>query len=378
MSENVKFGGVSDVNLGDYPIFKHFKDDEIATKVNSTFRTGEFTIYNALKIGVIGATGYGVWVYVLPPILAAVGQVLAIASTVVLSVGFVLMSPVIFKGLKMMTRAAHKALINHDPFYQLELERVKMVENLSTFRIAMGKIIGLSRDMEINAVEQEKEARLLEVSILSAQRKGMKYKEEMDEMIKVSGEIAKEDDKYVALATKFQKILAESNRNTTRLSQAKDLVQKYGSRGNIMKKMGQNLTFAESAMEIKIGDFDATVDMLKIDYEFGRKSNEASSAAAKILGKKKTWEVTYTMDVIAATMSADIAITAGNLKDIESITKNFNFDSDEMFMQLNAVADKIKVNDIKDAIPEAKKYKSLDYDLTSDDKLKGGGFTDLF
>jgi hypothetical protein len=85
----------------------------------------------------------------------------------------------------------------------------------------------------------------------------------------------------------LQKTLAEGQRVANRLNQQKDFVQKYGSRAAIMKKMGQKLTMVETVMDIKIQDFDATVDMLKKDYEFGQKSNAATTAAKNAMGFTK-------------------------------------------------------------------------------------------
>lgn len=376
MSKDGKFGSVTDVNLGDYPIFKHYNDSEIATKVDS-FRKGEFSLYTVFKVALFGSIGYFSWIYVLPPVFAAIGQMLAIASSLILFIVLIFLSPVILKGIRIFTRNVHKSLINYDPFAQLEIERQKMIVNLGVFRVAMQNIIGISKEMEITANNYETEGLQLQESIISLQKKATAIKDKMDLMVSKLGiEGAKNEDDYIILATKLQRLLGDSNRAANKLAQAKDFVQKYGAKGNVMKKMGHRLTLAENVMQIKIEDFDATVDMLKRDYEFGRKSNAATSAAMKVLGDKKDWEFNYTLDVIAATMSADMAITAGNMKDIDSITKNYNLDSDDMFTQLNAVADRIKIG--TDVIPESKKYANIEYDLTRDDKLKAGKFGDLF
>jgi hypothetical protein len=160
------------------------------------------------------------------------------------------------------------------------------------------------------------------------------------------------------------------------MTQAKDFVQKYGSRAAIMKKMGQKLTMVETAMEIKISDFDATIEMLKKDYEFGQKANAATTAAKSALGFSKGWEFDYALDVVTNTISADIAMTAGNLKDIETLTSNYTLDSDELFANLNQIADKIKVG--ADIVPTAKQYANPEYKLTSSDKQKSGGFGEMF
>ena len=362
-------------NLAELPILKHFSENEISTKVD-TFRKGEKNLFWFLKLAVFGAIGYLAWTYVLPPVFQAIGQMLAVAATGVMIVGLVIAAPVIIKGIRSLTRSLHKSIIRYDPFGQLEIERQKMIENQNTFRIAKSNIAQLKQEMEIESANSEKEATAGQTRILTLQGKAEKIKMDMDNMVKSKGVEAKAEDEYVNLASDLQKTLAEAQRVANKLTQAKDFVQKYGSRAAIMKKMGQKLTMVETAMEIKISDFDATVEMLKKDYEFGQKSNAATSAAKSALGFTKGWEFDYALDVVTSTISADIAITAGNLKDIETLTSNYTLDSDELFANLNQIADKIKVGN--DIVPQAKQYSNPDYQLTSSDKIKSGGFGEMF
>jgi hypothetical protein len=52
----------------------------------------------------------------------------------------------------------------------------------------------------------------------------------------------------------------------------------------------------------------------------------------------------------------------GNFKDIETLTSNYDLNSDELFENLNAIADKISTGN--DPIVTAKKYNNPDYVLT--------------
>jgi hypothetical protein len=362
-------------NLGELPILKHFDQNQIAKNVDS-FRKGEKNLFWFLKLGVFGAVAWGAWTYVLPPVFQALGQFAALAATGIAIVGLVIAAPVIVKGIRLFTRKMHKALIKYDPFAQLELERQKMIQNQTTFRIAKSNIAQLKNDMESEAAKSETEANAGQTRIIALQGKAEKIKMEMDAMVKAKGIEAKAEDEYVNLAADLQKTLAEAQRVANKLTQAKDFIQKYGSRASIMKKMGQKLTMVETAMDIKISDFDATVEMLKKDYAFGQKANAATSAAKSALGFTKGWEFDYALDVVTSTISADIAMTSGNLRDIETLTSNFNLDSDEMFANLNQIADKIKVG--ADVIPEAKQYSNPEYKLTQSDRVKSGGFGELF
>jgi hypothetical protein len=301
---------------------------------------------------------------------------LAVAATGVLIVAAIIMAPVILKGIRLFTRAVHKALIKYDPFAQLELEKQKMLDNQRTFRTAKQNIASLKTEMEVEAANAEKEAETGQTRIITLQGKAEKIKLDMDAMIQKLGVAAKSEDEYVNKASDLQKILAEAQRVANKLNQSKDFVQKYGSRAAIMKKMGQKLTMVETVMDIKIQDFDATVDMLKKDYEFGQKSNAATTAAKSAMGFTKGWEFDYALDVVTSTIANDIAITAGNLRDIETLTSNYTLDSDELYANLNAVADKIKVGN--DVIPEAKQYSNPEYQLSQSDRVKSGGFGELF
>jgi hypothetical protein len=362
-------------NLAGLPILKHFDQNEIAKNVES-FRNGEKGLFWFLKLGALIGVGYLLWTYVLPPIMIALGQLAATAATAIGVVFLIIAAPVIIKGIRRFTRALHKAVIKYDPFAQLEDERNKMLKNQNDFRIAKSNISQLKQEMEIEADKSEKEAESGQTRIIAIQGKAEKLDVEMKEMVRVKGVDAKSEDEYVEKAAEFQKILAEAQRVSNKLTQAKDFVQKYGARAAVMKKLGQKLTMVETAMEIKIQDFDATIEMLKKDYEFGQKSNAATSAAKSVLGFSKGWEFDYALDVVTSTIAADIAMTAGNLRDIETLTTNYNLDSDELFANLNQIADKIKVG--QDIIPDAKQYSNPEYKLTRDDKLKSGGFGDLF
>jgi hypothetical protein len=362
-------------NLSELPILKHFNQNEITTKVDS-FRKGEKNMFWFFKLAALIGVGYLTWTYVLPPVFQAIGQMLAVAATAVMVVAGIIMAPVIVKGIRLFTRSLHKALIKYDPFAQLEIERQKMLANQTTFRVAKGNIVQLKQEMEVEADRAQKEAESGQTRVIALQGKAEKLKFAMDEMVKTHGVAAKGEDEYVNMAAELQKVLAEAQRVANKYNQSKDFVQKYGTRANVMKKMGQKLTLVETAMDIKIQDFDATIDMLKKDYEFGQKSNAATTAAKSAMGFTKGWEFDYALDVVTSTIAADIAITAGNLKDIESITSNYTLDSDELYANLNAVADKIKIG--TDIIPDASQYSNPEYKLTQSDNLKSGGFGDMF
>ena len=135
--------------------------------------------------------GYLTWVYVLPPIFQAIGQILATISTIVIIAAFIMMAPVIIKGIRRFTRFLHKLVIRHDPFGELEDQKQKMLENKARFREAKGKINQLKHEMEVEADVSEKKAKELQNSIVSNQAKATRMKEELENMVKKQGKAAK-------------------------------------------------------------------------------------------------------------------------------------------------------------------------------------------
>lgn len=362
-------------NLMDLPILKNFNKDEIVTKID-TFRKGEFTLFQALKLAIFGGLAWCVWTYVLPPLFVAIGTTLATVATGVIIVGTILCAPAIVRHIRNFARFLHKKAINYDPFAQFEISRQKMIVQQEEFRASKGKIMALKQDMEIEADKSEKEATAGQAKVVSLQGKAEKIKLAIEELIKNGGVAAKAEDDYVNYNAELQKILGQSTQTIAKLNQSKDFVQKYGSRASIMKKFLQKMTMAETSMEIKISDFDVTIEMLKKDYTFGQKANAATSAAKSALSSSKGWEFDYAFEVVTSTIAADIANTAGNLRDIDSLTSQYAMDSDELYANLNLIADKIKTG--VDVVPQAKQYSLPDHKLSSSDKIKSGGFENIF
>ena len=86
----------------------------------------------------------------------------------------------------------------------------------------------------------------------------------------------------------------------------------------------------ETSMDIKVLDFDATVEILKKDYEFAQKSKSATEAAKSAMMFSKGWELEYALDVVTSTIASDIAQTTGNLRDIDTLTATYAVDNHEL------------------------------------------------
>lgn len=361
------------------PIFQHFNQSEIAVQGKSAldkFRKGEFTIFQAMKIGVVGGAGYLTWIYVLPAVFLAIGQMLAVAATGVMIVGGVLLAPVIFKGLRKLTRAVHKSIIRYDPFGELEEQKQQMISNLEITKKAKARIKLLKDNMQNEARLSEQKAEDLKKEILLNHGRAERLKVEIEKMKTDGGKDAMASDEYVEKNTDFMRVVSEENRQGHMLEQSNNFVRKYGSRALVMQKVDQKLLIATTVADIKIKDFDATIEILKKDSEFAAKSREATDAAKSAIGFTKGWELDYALDVVTSTIAEDIAATSGNLNDISSLTANFDMDSDEMFAKLDLLANGIKSGD--NVTPDASQYNNPEYKLTSEDKTQSGGFGNIF
>ena len=362
-------------NVKGLPLFQHFNESEISAKID-TFRKGEKNLFWFIKLAFLIGLGYLLWVYVLPPVFVAIGQVSAAIATGAMIVLVIVLLPTAFKALRAFTRFLHKSIIKHDPFAELERQRGLMIQNQKTFRASKGKIAALKTDMEIEAANSEKDAKTMQNKIVSTDAKAKKLKADMDAMVQKDGVAAKGSDEYVAATSELTKALSEGQRLGHQLQQSQDFVKKYGSRAAIMKKFGQKLMMVETSMDIKVLDFDATVEILKKDYEFAQKSKSATEAAKSAMMFSKGWELEYALDVVTSTIASDIAQTTGNLRDIDTLTATYAVDNDELYSNLDALANKIKVG--ADVVPSAKQYSNPEYKLTQEDALKSGGFNNLF
>lgn len=363
--------------LSELPILKHFDESKGEIAINKdTLKKGEKTLFYALVASILGVGGYLTWTYIIPPLFTMLGQAIAISATGVFLVFLVMMYPVIMKGLRFMTKNIHKALINSNPFNELEEQKQKMIKNREVFKATKAKLKGLKNEMEIEGNKSEKEAKTFQEDILSLQRQSEKLKTAMDEMVKQQGIAAKDTDEYVTLQSELARKLSDSQRISNQYEQSKNFTQKYGIRANVLGKMDRKLTLAGTAIDIKIADFDTTIVMLRKEYEFAKNAKQATESAKSAMMFTQSWELDYALEVVTSTIAQDIARTSENLLDIDTLTSKYSVDNDELYSRLDLLADKIKTGD--SIIPDSTKYTSPNYKMTKEDKLNSGGFGDIF
>lgn len=357
------------------PILKHFEQSEISLNPQN-WRKGERGIALVAGLVLLGTLAWGLYQFVLPVVFTWVGQTLGAISVAVLVIGFFILLPVILKAMKRLARALHKMLIKYDPFAELEEQKEKMVQNRLQFKEAKAKIKAIKSNMESEAVKAEKESKDYQDKVLQLQQRAESTRSKMIDLEKAKGAAAKDADDYIDLQTGMMKTLSEAQRVSHLLNQSTSLVRKYGSRAHVIGKLDRKLNMVDTAMEIKIADFDVSVDMLKKEYAFAAAAKQATQEAKSAMLFTKGWELEYALDVVTNTVAMDLAVTKENLIDLDSLTSQYSLDSDELYSKLDKLADQIKTD--KYQIPESKNYQNPNYKMTSEDKFESKGFGDIF
>jgi hypothetical protein len=357
------------------PILKHFEKSEITFNPKN-WRKGEKGIATVIGLVILGTIAWGLYRFILPIVFTWVGQVLGAIAAAVLVIAFFIMLPVIIKALKKLARTFHKMLIKYDPFGELEEQKEKMTQNRMRFKEAKAKVKAIKSNMESESIKAEKEAKEFQDKVLVLQAKAETTKSKMQEMDARLGEAAKDSDEYVDLQTNIMKTLSEAQRVSHMLNQSTGLVRKYGSRAHVIGKLDRKLNMVDTAMEIKIADFDVSIDMLKKEFAFAQAARDATEQAKSAMLFTKGWELEYALDVVTNTIEMDLATTKENLLDLDTLTSQYSMDSDELYSKLDKLADQIKTDNY--TIPESKKYSNPNYKLSQEDKLESKGFGDIF
>lgn len=357
------------------PILKHFEKSEVSFNPQN-WRKGEKGIAVIIGLALLAVAGWGLFTYVLPIVFTMIGKVIGAILSAVLVIGFFVFLPVIVKGLRKLARAVHKLFIKHDPFGELEEQKQKMIQNRQHFKEAKAKIRSIKTTMQAESSKAEKESEQFQEKVVLLQERAAKSKAKMTQLEQLKGEAAKESDEYVELQTDLMKTLSDAQRTGHLLNQSTALVRKYGTRAHVIGKMDRKLNMVETAIDIKIADFEVSIDMLKKEYAFAQAARNATEQAKSAMLFTKGWELDYALDVVTSTVAMDLAVTRENLLDIDSLTSQYSMDSDELYSKLEKLADQIKTDTYDN--PEATKYANPNYKLSEKDKAETPGFGDIF
>jgi hypothetical protein len=272
------------------PILKHFGTNEISLNPQN-WRKGEKGIASIVGLVIFGTVAWGLYSFILPIVFTWIGKTLGAIAVAVLVIGFFILLPVIIKGFKKLARTMHKMLIRYDPFAELEEQKEKMIQNRNQFKTAKAKIKAIKSNMEAESVKSEKEAKDYQEKVVLLQERAESIKTKMLEMeAKLGSEKAKESDEFVEYQTGMMKTLSEAQRISQMLNQSTGLVRKYGSRAHVIGKLDRKLNMVDTAMEIKIADFNVSVDMLKKEFAFAAAAKQATQEAKSAMLFTKGWD----------------------------------------------------------------------------------------
>lgn len=366
--------------LSDLPILKHLEGGENKLKVlpqnMANWKKGEKSI--AWFVGLILILGilYGFFMFVLPVIVAAFTKALA-ALVVVGTVLFgVMLAPFIFKLFRRIVKGLHKFLIKVDPFAELDDQLGKMKDSRQEFESVKAEINACKIQMKQEAVKAEKLAKDAGQKVVYCQEEAKILKAKLDKMLEKGGDAARETDDFVELEGKLNAAIGDGNRSVSEAETYRRLVDTFGSRANVFAKLDRKLVGYGHAFDEKLKDFATSINLLKTESRAMAAANNATTRARKVLGQSQDWQLDYALEVISGQIASDIANTQANIRDLDSIVKEFNPNDERAYARLETFANQIKGGEFE--ISDPNRVSNPNYKLTPEQKNAGGGITDIF
>jgi ElaB/YqjD/DUF883 family membrane-anchored ribosome-binding protein len=367
-------------NVTELPIMKYFDDAKLMEKGKAMlgrWRKGERPIAAIIGLIIIGVCAWGLFGFILPAVFTMIAKWAAIAACV-LATGITVMAlPVIYKFFRRIIRSMHKRLIRWKPFDELDEQDTKMWDIHNLFLSHKAKIKQLRNDFEQMSVETKKNADEAAEEVKSQQKKATQFKAAMDKMIAEQGDAAKETDEYVEIQTKFINATSAGTRFNTTLDKNIEWTKKYAARSNVLANLDRKLAIAATVKENKIKSFEESLRLMKIDWEMAGASRGATTILKQVLGPGgQNWKLDYALDFVTNRISEDLAITAQNLEDLDRNTTAFNFDSDEAYEKLSAIAQKLETGQVE--MPNPSKIANPNHKLTKQEKNSAGPLGNIF
>jgi len=352
---------------------KHFDVSELKGS-DGKMKPGAKMVFHFLAITLgIGAL-YFFGTYAAPIIFLAIGKVLAIIASLGILVFTYLARRPIFMLLEGISVNLHKFAVRQDPFRILDKAKEAQLENKRKFQLSQSKISQIKTQAESDAAQSEADAKEYQDKIMIARDKAVTIKEERERLLANGG--TKDTDEYVNLDKDWMLAVSNGRRLENKYDQAKEHTIKYGARAHVMGTLDRKLILVGTSIDIKIDDFQATIDILKKESEYAANARQATESAKDAMLFTNGFELDYALEVVTETIINDIANTAANLRDIDDYTKMYGVDSDELYANLKRTANNIKIGD--DVVPNAQKYKASDYVLTTEDKKDMKGMETIF
>ena len=363
----------------DLPIMKHLEiptEAEAASRNLTSWKKGEKGIGWLVGLGIAALVGYGL-LFIIPVVLAALSKVIAAISVFAVVAFFVMMSPVIYKLFRRIVRSAHKLLIDAAPFAELEDQLGKMKGSRKEFESAKNEINTCKTQMKQSALQAQGSAKKAQEKALERKDEAEMIKKKLDDMVAKKGEAVRETDEFVELENRLTSTLGDGNRAVSEAQTYAGLVDTFASRANIFGKLDRKLMNYGHAFDEKIKDFEMSISNLRTVSQGMASANNATTRARNVLNNQGGgWELDYAMEVITTQIATDIASTQANIKDLDSIVRDFNPNHERAYARLETFTNKIKGGEAD--IPDTNRVANPNYKLSPEQKNASGGLSDIF
>ena len=367
--------------LSDLPILKHLEGGSGELKVLpanaiAPWKRGEKSIAWFAGMGLAAGALYVFFKFVLPVLIAVLTQTLAFLAVAGLLIFAVMLAPFIYKLFRRIVRGLHKMLIKIDPFAELDDQLGKMKDSREEFEKAKAEINACKIQMKQEAVKAEKLAKDASQKVLYAQQEAESLKTKLEKATEKHGDTARETDEYVEMEGRLNAAIGDGNRSVSEAETYKRLVDTFASRANVFAKLDRKLMSYGHAFDEKIKDFATSINLLKTESRAMQSANNATSRARKAMGNGQDWQLDYALEVITNQISSDIANTQANIRDLDSIVRDFNPNDERAYARLEGFANQIKEGQFE--VSDPNRVSNPNYKLTPDQKNAGGGLTDIF
>lgn len=366
--------------LKSLPVLNGVSDDEIKmydSQGNEINKRSKSPFGTILSLGLLGAIAYGVIVYVLPKALTILGMTLGVVASIFLIIGAIAMYPTYRKWLSIQSDSLYLKAIESNPLVVLDQQKQLMAKEKRNALENKERITVLQKSFENDAYKAEQHAKTLQENLVYLTNQAKNYKTKLEKVIAELGEEkAKTEDVYYDLEISFERAVSEANRTKAKYEQELVFVDMYGVRGNEFKKLGRILDKGYNFLEQKEADLVTSIDMLKKQLDFVTKSENATNAVNSAMKFSNKIEVTHAINIVNNMISDKMAKTIANIRDIESITQGIGqVDINEQLHRLESLTKRIGDGD--ETVTESKKFKSIDYKPTQQEKVNSGGFGGL-
>ena len=367
--------------LSDLPILKHLEGGSGELRVLpqnalANWKRGEKSIAWFVALGLGAGVLYVFFQFILPVLIAALSQLLAFLAVAGALIFAVMLAPFIYKLFRRIVRGLHKLLIKIDPFAELDDQLGKMKDSRQEFEKGKVEINACRVQMKQEAVKAEKLAKDASQKVLYAQQEAANLKGKLDKAVEKIGDAARETDEFVEMEGRLNAAIGDGNRSVSEAETYKRLVDTFASRANVFAKLDRKLMAYGHAFDEKIKDFATSINLLKTESRAMASANSATSRARKAMGNNQDWQLDYALEVISNQISTDIASTQANIRDLDSIVREFNPNDERAYARLEDFANHIKDGQFE--VSDPNRVSNPNYKLTPDQKNAGGGLTDIF